>query len=335
MTGAGISRISSSVEFDGLPVRELIPAPVLTLLGDDAGILERLQVVCRTHMWFDPLGKLTVFESRVWIPVWSTEDAFILISGNLRTRDLNEQLHLTVRVMSGTTYEIDIPLHEETPWSEMFTPETQLPGLKIGQSWTVRTYNPFDTAVSGLNPLEGIGLSAASGIPKLRARVTGRKTLLWNGEERSVLEVVQTSADDDLRGTAGRGTLVGKMYVDDEGNVLQEECYWNRHVIRFVRKPLPEKNSDAYDQLMRKVGDCTSELRRNRFLPGERSGVGTSEVDPLTLHRSTPGEPEPDSSDTDPSDTGEPDGNPGRGGEDCNAGKFCQRLTIRGRIAQN
>ena len=259
METSGISHLCNVVELEGLPIRELLPTPLTVLIGRDMLSLENLRVVCRSEMWFDALGKLTLFESRIWVPSWSVESPFIRIRGELMAKNLREQLRLSVAILNETHVDHEILLNEETPWAEFLTPETQMPGLRIGQKWTIRRCNPFDTAVTAIQPLSALGISPSSGISVLRAEVTARKTLVWNGSPQTVLEVVYTDSSNDLHGAGANGRMpIGRMYVDESGNVLQEECYWNRHVLRFVRRELPPEGSEEFTELIRHISSQTS-----------------------------------------------------------------------------
>ncbi|MDD3468365.1 MAG: hypothetical protein PHE53_00125 [Thermoguttaceae bacterium] len=263
--GAGVSQIDSLVEFERLPIRELMPPMLRMFLGHT--IPEELSMTCRNTMYFDALGKLMNFHSTVDLPKWNPVDPLVIMTGSLRAEGLSDMLQLSVQVMASQIHHVEIPLSEETPWAEMLTPETQLPGLRLGQVWTIQTYNPLETAASTINPLggglrgeknaEGLGgisqlndLSSIQSLTKIRAEVTSREPYIWNGKTLQCFVVQYTTADDDL---GGKGQPVGRLHVDPEGNVLQEEFFWNPYVVQFVRQPLPPRGSEEANQLQQKI----------------------------------------------------------------------------------
>ena len=279
--GAGVSQIDSLVEFERLPIRELMPPMLRMFLGHT--IPEELSMTCRNTMYFDALGKLMNFHSTVDLPQWNPVDPLVIMTGTLRAEGLSDVLQLSVQVMASQIHHAEIPLSEDTPWAEMLTPETQLPGLRLGQVWTIQTYNPLESAASTLNPLNGglgektteelsgvrqLGnLAAVQSLTKIRAEVTSRESYVWNGETFSCFVVQYTTADDDL---SGKGQPVGRLLVAPDGSVLQEEFFWKPYIVQFVRQALPPKGSEEAIKLQQDVLLKMQPPRRPETVEGDK-----------------------------------------------------------------
>jgi hypothetical protein len=157
------------------------------------------------------------------------------------------------------------------------TPLVRLPDLHLDQTWNVRVYSPFGI---GKNPLEVV-----------QAKVERSDVLNWEDTERRVWLVVLRR--DSLLGRAVRG----KMWVDHDGTVLQQESYIGNSKLTFTR--VRDSQAKLFQQQ-------SQELRQNRLreydveefdpssvpedkvevlpIPGVLSGDGTKAEPPRSGH---------------------------------------------------
>jgi hypothetical protein len=126
-------------------------------------------------------------------------------------------LYLTVQ--SGeVTYKVDQALPPNALVADELSPQTRLPGLRVGQAWTMPLYSPFSPPTSPIEILE--------------ARVEQDQRIRWAGDMVNTRMVV-------YRGDAGAGMgsdeVRGRMWVREDGLVLMQEIALLRSNFQFVR----------------------------------------------------------------------------------------------------
>lgn len=146
----------------------------------------------------DGLGNLMEFDSGLY----HRRERWVRIRGVVEGADV--QLTVTGSKLPQPIERV-IPLPSKSLMGDVLSPQTHLPGLKIGQSWTVPIYNP-------LQPYQGMEI--------LRAAVEAREPIVWEGRHVPAWLVVYR-ADDGL-GDA-RGRIRGRLWVSDDGTVLRQE----------------------------------------------------------------------------------------------------------------
>jgi hypothetical protein len=158
----------------------------------------------------DPLGRLVGFESRVRVA--DLEDA-IKVSGQV------EGSTLSITVRSGdipTTVERYLP--PNALMTDELSPQAVVPGLRLGQRWTVPLYSPFRPPT---NPIE-----------ILHAEVERGTSITWNGRQYSGKMIV-------FRGDPGAGPssddVRGRTWVRDDGLVVRQEIRVLRSNLLFTR----------------------------------------------------------------------------------------------------
>jgi len=136
-------------------------------------------------------------------------------------RVTGEKLNLTIRA-GGDTQHRAIPFDPRYLLDGGISPVTGLPELYVGKRWTVRTFNP-------LNALRNL----RSRIETIQARVTGKETLLWNGQEVScyVIEI-------------GEGAQRSSMWADLTGRILKYESA----ALTFLLEPESQEELDDRDR---------------------------------------------------------------------------------------
>ena len=131
----GITDLYSRVYLGELPWEELAPGwlagvlkPVLTDLGP-------LDIDKKSHLVIDPLGRPVEFESRVRVA--NLADA-IRVHGQI------EGSSLKLAVQSGDfSHRFEHSLPTNALLTDELSPQALLPGLRVGQTWTVPLYSPF------------------------------------------------------------------------------------------------------------------------------------------------------------------------------------------------
>ena len=208
----GITELYSRVYLGHLPINELAPSWLSSVLKPVFPNLERLDVDKQSWFVIDPLGRLAEFESRVRLA--DIPDA-IRVQGQVE----NSKLKLIVKSgdVGATFYQ---PLTPNSPMNDELSPQARMPNLRVGQKWTVPLYSPFRSPHS---PME-----------ILQASVESKTTLTWAGEPTAVHLVV-------YRGDAGSGPSSGqtrgRMWVRDDGLVLRQEVGVFKSPVQFERLP--------------------------------------------------------------------------------------------------
>ena len=212
----GRLEVESLVHFDELPLGELTPAWLQTLLRliEEPSLQQAMDA--RSVLHLDANGLLTHFESTVSIA--GAEDIICLkgkIVGN----------KVTLSVQSGEfLYRSELFLPAGALLGDALQPQTRLPGLFEGQTWTVPVYSPLRPPHS---PME-----------ILHAEVAGDDLLPWNGRMERVWLVVYTS--DPGAGLINRQEARGKLWVSRDGDVLRQEVSVFGSKLAFARLPIEE-----------------------------------------------------------------------------------------------
>jgi hypothetical protein len=211
----GLTDIHGRVHFDALPLDEMMPSWLRTfsrLLGQSSNHME---MDARSVLTIDPLGHLVRFDSTVHADPLSEA---VSVRGTVD----GQQLQLTVRTGNASfTNEAFLP--NDALLSDALSPQTQLPGLRAGQKWTVPVYSPLWPAK---NPLEII-----------QAEVEGTEPVFWNQTvEECWLVVYRSDAGSTNSSHAPRGML----WVRRDGTVLRQQILLFDTIIRFDRMTDPE-----------------------------------------------------------------------------------------------
>jgi hypothetical protein len=208
----GITELYSRVYLRDLPLDELAPGWLANVLKPLLRDLGPLDIDKWSRMVVDPLGRLVGFESRVRIG--DLHDV-------IKVRGQIEGSVLKLTVQSGEIpHKIERYLPSNALMTDELSPQTRMPNLRVGQSWTVPLYSPF---LPPTNPVE-----------ILQARVERSETLTWHQQRVPSKLVV-------YRGDPGSGLssdkVRGRLWVGDDGAVLQQEVMIRRSRLYFVRLP--------------------------------------------------------------------------------------------------
>jgi len=205
----GITDLYSRVYLAKLPWEELAPGLLSSVLRPVMVNLGPMDVDKKTRLVIDPLGRLVEFESRVRL---GNLDNAIKVQGQVD----GGTLKLTAQ--SGELpYKFEKHLPANSLMNEELSPQVRMPGLRVGQAWTVPLYSPFRAANSPLEILQAV--------------VERQERLTWGGEPLPCHVIV-------YRGDAGSPSgaeVRGRMWVDPEGLVLRQEASILGSHMHFIR----------------------------------------------------------------------------------------------------
>jgi len=229
---SGGHRINGRVRFNRLPVAELMPAWVraaMTQFGAIGSLANlRLTMEVESCLELDELGQPLEFTSdATWRETGLNEqtDGPTVLNGPQYSVALSGTVdgnRLRIVVKSGSfTYRTEVYMARDAMMGDALTPQPLLPDLRVGQSWTVPVYNPFQPPN---RPIE-----------ILHAEVTRRDWVPWAGELIPTLIVEHRS--DAGEGLSGGANLRGRAWVADDGTVIRQAMYLNGSQLVFERMP--------------------------------------------------------------------------------------------------
>ncbi len=216
----GVTEIRSRVHFDHLPLEELAPPWLRTLLKMTQRPIAPIKMDVQSTLTVDPLDRLQRFESLVRLD--PLKDAIVL-------RGVLDGTKLTLTVTAGglPSKKTDFYLPSDVLVGDALSPQTQLPGLRQGQSWTVPVYSP-------LRPL-------GSPLEILQATVERKDSITWDGHTEQTWLVVYRR-DSGFSFNHGKNAR-GKLWVRRDGTVLRQEVMILDATMTFVR--LADEQADA------------------------------------------------------------------------------------------
>ena len=179
--------------------------------------LHGLSLDARSIMVVDPLGRLVRFRTTVRLePLREV----VSVSGMAEGDQLQIQIHAGEVLLRSETYLPPRLLRDA------MSPQTHLPGLRIGQTWTVPVYSPFRLSK---DPLEII-----------YATVERIEPVAWNGDTEDAWLVVYRT--EPGKASALGQESRGKLWVrrDQYGTVLKQQVAFFDATITFVRLPVDE-----------------------------------------------------------------------------------------------
>ena len=224
-----VMQVSSWVHFDEIRLEELAPPLFRKRVPPTAG----LKMDAKNTMLIDPLGGLSSFRSEVRIhPL----DEPITMQGTIEGSRLNLEIH-----SAGLVYETERPIPRNALLSDALSPQTQLPGIHPGQTWTVPVYSP----------LQPIGRP----MEILQATVSGTEPFVWNG--RTIEALLVEYRRDSGHGLGSDQRPRGRLWVHPNGTVLKQQATIYNCTMTFLRLPdrqaaQLEKKVDQYEQQSRR-----------------------------------------------------------------------------------
>lgn len=209
---AGMTEIRSHVHFWRIPVEEMAPVWMRGFVHNSLGPFGgQLQMDAYSRMEIDPLNRLSGFRSSIHVGD---------VPGEIVMQGIIDGSQLKLRVDAGEmSYNTERYMPRDALIGDELSPQARLPGLHVGQSWTVPVYNPLRPPDS---PME-----------ILQATVEGHEMLNWSRTSVDTLTVVYRA---DSGSTFGAARLPrGKLWVDRSGTVLRQEVELLGAKLAFVR----------------------------------------------------------------------------------------------------
>ncbi len=217
-----LTEVRSLIHFDRLPLRELTPE-VFRPLFPDFNLVERVSVNVRTDMDFDPLGRLSRFDTSISLPgngdtTVSQANTAVHMMGTID----GPKLALWIRIGGGKPSESSVSVPRNVMIRDAFSPQSRLPDLHEGQTWTVETYSPLQMPGND-DPKE-----------MLYAKVEG--SALLNVGDQPVDTWVVVFRSDPGSSLGSRGNERGKLWVAKDGRVLKQEAVIFDSKMTFLRQ---------------------------------------------------------------------------------------------------
>ena len=226
----GSGRMESRVRFDDLPLGEIM-SELLGALGNlltplwksDANM--RVRMVVESAMDIDSEGNLSAFTTDVRI---ADLPNVIRVEGEV----VGAKLKVVVSMADEqgemqTHYRDEIDLPHQAMVSGALSPQDRLTDLHVGQTWTMPVYRPFPPN---------------SPVQMLQATVECHEVFIWNDQSRKAYQVVYR--DDAGTGITIAREPIGRMWVREDGEVLQQQARVANMQFRFVRLPDEEQTTD-------------------------------------------------------------------------------------------
>ncbi len=207
---SGLTEIHGRVHFDRLPLKDMMKG-WLTTFSRLIEPIDGLGLEARSVVTIDALGHLVAFESAVRLDP---------LDEVMRVRGTVEGRQLQLMVQSGATVLLNESfLPPDALLCDALTPQTQLPGLRVGQTWTVPIYSPL---LPAKNPLEII-----------HATVESLRPTYWDGRIEACWRVVYRG--DHVSGATVDDKPRGQLWVRRDGTVLRQRILLFDSAITFDR----------------------------------------------------------------------------------------------------
>jgi hypothetical protein len=227
----GFTTIQSHAHFDRIPFEELLPVPLQPLMkfGSSRGI----SMEAESRLIMDAEGHLNRVSFIITTPEFQKP---IRVEGYVK----NDKFIVTLFPGTGDRYpRWELPA--DAVIGNDLTPLVRLPDLYVDQTWNVRVYNHF-------------GIGTNSRLEMVQAKVERNDILRWEDADRSVWLVVMRRDAGSLLGHIR--PVRGKMWVDHDGTVLQQESYLNNSKLTFTR---------VKDTRAKELQQQSAEIRQRRL----------------------------------------------------------------------
>jgi len=208
----GMTQLRSMVHFDEIPISDSARKFLGNWLG--AEFTTQVQLEFDSLLDFDSFGRLSRFESALRFLPSQAQDAAIKVRGQID----GSQLSLTVRT-GDHNEERQLKVPSRGMLGDALSPQTCLPGLREGQSWTIEVYSPLHSAD---RPLEII-----------HATVEAKQAVVWGGRSAEAWVVVYRPDTGTAADRAGKPQ--GRVWVLPEGRVVKQQVIFFGSTINFVR----------------------------------------------------------------------------------------------------
>lgn len=204
--------LHSRVLLEDVPLREMAPQWMSGIVGS----MGHVRLDTRTRLMLDSLGKLSSFQTRVWL---NDLPSVVKLSGSVVGAEL------VLRFQSGDMrHESRYPLPTSALLGSELIPEPKLLQIYVGRKWQKEVFSPFRT------PSNSMELIQAEVVKEEIISHDGKTMNAKRIEYRSLL-AAGVSTDDRLRSV---------LWVADDGVVLRQDVYLVNVKLRFERRDDPE-----------------------------------------------------------------------------------------------
>ncbi len=216
---SGMTEVASRVHLDELPSKPVRALGGLFGIRTDNAAAHPPSMDVETKLTIDLFGRLTHFISKTRLG--GSRDALV-VDGTIS----EGRLRLTVKspTFSLPPFETEFP--QNALLDDALSPQTYLPGLRQGQTWTVPVPNPamalLSTAPGGKAPLD-----------VLQATVERTEPIDFGDRVEKVWLVVYRRDSGSTLGSSEKPR--GKLWVRRDGTVLKQQATFLGHEITFVR----------------------------------------------------------------------------------------------------
>jgi hypothetical protein len=211
--GVGVETI---LHFDRLPIDELLPGWMKTLVGRALDGSVVFDFEARSTLSIDADGQLQSFHSTVDLPGRVDK---VVLDGTV------DDGHVKITIQAGElSYETSRYLPSHVMIGDELSPQATMPGLTLGKRWTVPVYSPLRGGKAALEVLH--------------AEVVGEETLFW--EDRLLRVDLVVYRDDP----SGHHEPCCRIWVDRSGRVLKQESTIFGSTLTFLRR-----SDDAAEEL--------------------------------------------------------------------------------------
>ncbi len=249
--------IQGQIFLQQLPLEELAPGWLGSMLRP---FLRRgaLSTSAVTLMDVDSLGRLVGFESRLGLNDFN--DALRIVG-----RVDGNHVQLAISQAGESIYKDDRHLPSSALLGDQLSPQSVLPGLKVGQSWTMPAFNLFRPPKNSIEILQ--------------VEVERREKILWNGVPTMTYLVVCRC--DSGASLASHEEPRSRLWVREDGLVVKQEIIFFNSPLWFIRMPeekgrfastwvgnwaeapSPERTTELLKELSRPEGEPNTDLDQN------------------------------------------------------------------------
>jgi hypothetical protein len=224
----GISQLRCRVRLQELPLAELTPAwlaAFVKMVDNHRREGEAIIAVeSETIIDIDPLNRPLNFSSvtKIGPPGQESNHRSVLTGLEfnvvMRGKIVGDVMQIAIRA-GDLEYHTEVNMPADALIGDVLSPQTRLPGLRVGQTWTVPIYSPFRPPNS---PVE-----------VLHATVERKDPILWH--DRIVPALLVVYRGDPGRGLTSDQAARAQMWVDYDGEVVKQEINLLSSRMTFVR----------------------------------------------------------------------------------------------------
>jgi hypothetical protein len=282
----GVTEVRSFVHFRRVPVEELAPPWLRAPLRSAVESIGTLSMDAGSRMDIDPIGRLSYISSRMGVVGHNAE---IHIQGKVRGTTIKGTVRAGSQVLPFERY-----LPPNALMGDELSPQARIPGLRVGQEWTVPVYSPL-RFTENRNPVE-----------VLHAKVDGYESIPEGDKSVLALTVIYRSDSGSILG--GGQTPRGKLWVAEDGTVLRQTAYLFGSQLTFERA-----SGRRAEAIMKESRERAAEFHqggRRRERSNRDRAFNPPAADPKTPTANPALPPAPSSGETPPANSAEPQSTP-------------------------